>query len=57
MGFPVGDAVAGKNELTLSITQFLAVLKMLGNGDHDFQITVTDAEGHATTKTVMLHFE
>lgn len=57
LGFPVGDQVEGKNELTLSITQFLAVLKMLGNGDHDFQITVTDAEGHATTKTVMLHFE
>ena len=57
LGFPVGDQVEGKNELTLSITQFLNILKMLGSGDHDFKITVTDLEGHATIKTVMLHFE
>ncbi|MBR2428726.1 MAG: DUF4493 domain-containing protein [Alistipes sp.] len=57
LGFPVGDEVAGKTELDLSITNFLGVLNMLGAGDHNFQISVVDAEGNTTTKTVMMHFE
>lgn len=57
LGFPVGDEVAGKSELDLSITNFLGVLNMLGAGDHNFEISVTDAEGNTTTKTVMMHFE
>ena len=57
LGFPVGDEVAGKTELSLSITNFLSVLNMLGAGDHDFEMSVTDVEGNNTTKTVMMHFE
>lgn len=57
LGFPVGDEVAGKTELELSITKFLGVLGMLGSGEHNFEITVTDTEGNATTKTVMMRFE
>lgn len=57
LGFPVGDEVAGKTELNLSITNFLSVLNMLGAGDHNFQISVVDAEGNTTIKTVMMHFE
>ena len=57
LGFPVGDEVAGKSELQLSITNFLSVLKMLGAGEHNFEMTVTDAEGNVTTKTVMMRFE
>lgn len=57
LGFPVGDEVAGKTELSLSITNFLSVLNMLGAGDHDFAMSVTDTEGNTTTKTVMMHFE
>ena len=57
LGFPVGDEVSGKNELNLSITNFLSLLAMLGAGDHDFVMTVTDMEGNVTTKTVMMHFE
>lgn len=57
LGFPVGDEVEGKSELDLSITNFLGVLNMLGAGDHNFEISVVDAEGNTTTKTVMMHFE
>lgn len=56
LGFPVGNEVAGKTELNLSITGFLGVLNMLGGGDHDFVMSVTDVEGNTTTKTVMFHF-
>lgn len=57
LGFPVGDEVAGKTELNLSITNFLSVLNMLGAGEHSFEISVTDAEDNNTTKTVMMRFE
>ena len=56
LGFPVGDAVYGKTELGLSISNFLSVLAMLGPGEHDFEMSVTDMEGNVTTKTVMFRF-
>ena len=56
LGFPVGDQVSGKKDLDLSITTFLGLLEMFGTGDHNFEITVTDTKGNATTKTVMLHY-
>lgn len=56
LGFPVGDAVYGKSELDLSISNFLSVLAMLGPGEHDFEMSVTDMEGNTTTKTVMFRF-
>ena len=56
LGFPVGDAVYGQGELNLSISNFLGVLAMLGAGDHDFEMSVTDMEGNTTTKTVMFRF-
>ena len=60
LGFPVGDDVYGQTLITedkLDITSFLSILSMLGSGDHDFVMTVTDMEGNVTTKTVMMHFE
>ena len=57
LGFPVGDKVYGKtliSEDDLNITGFLAILGGFP-GDHAFEMTVTDMEGNATTKTVMLH--
>lgn len=60
LGFPVGDEVYGQTLITedkLDITNFLSILSMLGSGDHDFVMTVTDMEGNVTTKTVMMHFE
>lgn len=56
LGFPTGDAVYGKSEVNLSITNFLSILSMLGPGDHDFEMSVTDMEGNVTTKTVMFRF-
>jgi hypothetical protein len=29
---------------------------MLGPGEHDFEMSVTDMEGNTTTKTVMFRF-
>ena len=60
LGFPVGDLVYNQtliSEDQLNISNFLGVLGMLGAGDHDFVMTVTDMEGNATTKTVMMRFE
>ena len=60
LGFPVGDDVYNQtliSEDKLNITNFLGILGMLGAGDHDFVMTVTDMEGNATTKTVMMRFE
>lgn len=60
LGFPVGDAVYNQtliSEDQLNITGFLGILGKLGAGDHDFVMTVTDMEGNATTKTVMMRFE
>lgn len=56
LGFPVGDAVYGQTDIDLSISNFLSVLAMLGPGEHDFEMSVTDMEGNATTKTVMFRF-
>jgi hypothetical protein len=60
LGFPVGDQVYNQtliSEDKLNITNFLGILGMLGAGDHDFVMTVTDMEGNTTTKTVMMRFE
>ena len=60
LGFPVGDDVYNQtliSEDQLNITNFLDILSMLGTGDHDFVMTVTDMEGNTTTKTVMMRFE
>lgn len=56
LGFPTGDAVYGKTDIDLSISNFLSVLAMLGAGEHDFEMSVTDMEGNTTTKTVMFRF-
>jgi hypothetical protein len=42
--------------LASSITDFLSVLGMLGPGQHDFVMTVTDTEGNVTSKVVMFEF-
>jgi hypothetical protein len=56
LGFPTGDAVYGQTEVDLSISNFLGVLAMLGPGEHDFEMSVSDLEGNTTTKTVMFCF-
>ena len=57
LGFPVGDQVAGQTKLDLSITTFLGVLNAFGPGEHKFEISVVDANGNTTIKTVNIRFE
>ncbi len=56
-GFPLGDQVLGKNELELSITNFMSLLMVTGKGDHDFIFKITDNNGGTTVKTLKLKTE
>lgn len=53
LGFPVKDGVVGKNNVPLDITGFMPMLSFLGPGQHDFVMTITDANG-TTTFTLKL---
>lgn len=56
LGFTVGEDVIGKNFVKLSITQFLGILQAAGQPGHrhSFVLTVTDAEGTITIRTLKL---
>lgn len=43
LGFPIN--VGGMKEITFNITDFLPMLSGLGSGNHEFKLTVTDADG------------
>lgn len=49
LGFPIN--VGGMKEITFAITDFLPMLSALGPGNHEFRLTVKDADG---TKTLSL---
>lgn len=51
LGFPV--YVGGQKDVTFDISQFLPFLNVLGAADHDFKLTVGDANG-TTIKTLQL---
>ena len=51
LGFPVGDAVVGKTELLFDITDFMPLLAIFP-GQHDFELTVVDAQGLSTVATL-----
>lgn len=53
LGFPV--RVGGQKDVTFTITSFLPLLGVFGPNQHDFVLTVTDANG-TTTKTLTLKF-
>ena len=57
LGFPVGDGVKGKTSLSFDISQLVPMIAMLYNktSDHKFILTVTDAKGQSTTKTLTCH--
>lgn len=57
LGFPVGDEIMGKNEISFDITPFGALLKMLGSGTHNFILTATDNDGNESTETLTLIVE
>lgn len=52
LGLPVN--VGGMSEVTFDITGFMPMLAILGEGTHNFTLTVTDANG-STSKTLRLH--
>lgn len=53
LGFPV--RVGGQKDVTFTITSFLPLLGVFGPNQHDFVLTVTDANG-TTQKTLTLKF-
>ncbi len=53
LGFPVGNEVKGAKSLTFDISGFGGLLGMLGAGEHEFKLTITDANG-TTVKTLRL---
>lgn len=54
LGFPTGDKVNATNPLTFDISQFVEVMMALEAGEHKFILSVTDAAGNNTTKTLHL---
>lgn len=48
------DTWRGQTTANLSITKFLSLLKVTGQGSHDFIFNITDSEGNKLTKTLML---
>lgn len=56
LGFlkPGVTSLKGEKDVELSITDFLPLLTILGEGTHQFRLTVTDANG-TTVKTLTLH--
>lgn len=53
LGFPINDAVKGKEQLTISISGFVELLLNIP-GEHNFSLTVTDRNGKHNTKTIQL---
>lgn len=51
--FPTGDAVAGQKVLEFDISDFMPLLDVLGPGNSDFKLTVTDAGG-VTIRTIQV---
>ena len=55
-GFPVGDAVKGKNIVSFDISEFMRIINnVCPTGDVDFRLTVTDSEGKTESKAIMLY--
>ena len=54
LGFPTRERVLNQKSVSFTITQFLSLLDITGNGNHDFVLTVTDANGVVSQATLML---
>lgn len=54
LGFPVGDDVRDKPEISFDITTFMGLLGSFP-GNNDFKLTVTDNTGQTCVKTLMLY--
>lgn len=51
-GFPVGDEVIGKTEVTFDITNFVPLLNIYPNENHNFVITVIDQKNNQKAMTL-----
>lgn len=58
LGFPVGDKLYGKTNVAFDISQFIPLIAKLApiTASHNFKLTVTDAAGQTTIKTLKFHF-
>lgn len=54
LGFPVGDQVRDKPEISFDISTFMGLLGSFP-GNNDFKLTVTDNTGQTCVKTLMLY--
>lgn len=54
LGFPVGDQIADQPALTFDISPFMPLIPMLGTGNTDFKLTVTDNSGQTTIRSIMV---
>ncbi len=52
--FPIKENVVAKTEVEFNITNFMPLLVMLGEGNHNFILTVTDADGTVEEVTLKL---
>lgn len=53
LGFPVKDQIENQKSVKFDITGFMGMLSMLGAGNHEFILKVSDSTG-TTTKTLKL---
>lgn len=52
LGFPSADEVNGAHDLQFNITKFIPLI--FEEGDHKFEITVTDAKGLVKTMVLLI---
>ncbi len=55
LGFPTKDEVEGETSVTIDITDFIPTLSLLGAGESDFTLSVTDSKGEMISKTLMFN--
>ena len=55
LGFPTGEKVVGQTSVSFDISDFMPLIPLLGTGDSDFRLTVTDNEGQTTVASIMVH--
>ena len=55
LGFPTGEKVVGQTSVSFDISPFMPLIPLLGTGDSDFRLTVTDNEGQTTVASIMVH--
>ena len=55
LGFPTGDAVLNQTAVSFDISPFMPLIPLLGSGDSDFKLTVTDNDDATTVASIMVH--